>query len=83
MNRDPERVIVTPAGPSAVACQTAVVHHRDFPELRGEGDSPGDAAARLADELARTLDNAPSDWRRGQIERAIEDVLAYARHART
>lgn len=77
MIRDPEQVVVTPAGPPVLASQMSVVHHRDFPELRGEGESPGDAAARLADLLARMLDSAPSEWRREQIEQAIEDVLAF------
>jgi hypothetical protein len=54
------------------------VHHRDFPEVRGEGRSPEDAAVRLAELLSRTLDNAPSGWRREILERAIGDVRAFA-----
>ena len=40
------------------------VYHRDFPEVRGEGGSPEDAAVRLAEVLSRTLDGVPSNWRR-------------------
>ncbi len=43
-----------------------------FPGARGQGGSLEDAAARLAELLSRTLDSAPSDWRRVIIERAVE-----------
>jgi hypothetical protein len=78
MSSNPDQVIVTPAGHSILAVHMAAVHHREFPELQGEGDSPQEAAGRLADLLARTLDSAPSEWRRETIERAIEDVRAFA-----
>ena len=54
------------------------VHHRGFPEVRGEGSSTEDAAVRLLEHLSRTLDNAPSDWRRETLTLAIEDVRAFA-----
>jgi hypothetical protein len=78
MSSNPDQVVVTPAGYSVLAVHASAVHHRDFPEVQGEGDTPEDAAGRLADLLARTLDSAPSDWRRGTIERAIDDVRAFA-----
>jgi hypothetical protein len=80
---NPDQVVVTPAGHSILAVHASAVHHREFPEVRGEGDSPEDAAARLADLLTRNLDDAPSDWRRENIERAIEDVRAFASRDRT
>lgn len=73
----PDQVVVTPAEYSALALHGAEAYHRSFPEVRGEGDSPEDAAARLADLLARTLDSAPSRWRREHLEQAIEDVRAF------
>lgn len=78
MLSDADQVIVTPAGPSIVAVHASTVRHRDFPEVHGEGASPEEAARRLADLLARTLDSAPSDWRREKLEHAIEDVRAFA-----
>ena len=53
-------------------------HHRNFPEVRGEGSSPEDAAERLVQQLSRTLDSAPSDWRREILDRAIDDARAFA-----
>jgi hypothetical protein len=79
MLSNPNQVVVTPAGYSIVASHTSEVHHRNFPEVRGEGHSLADAAARLADLLARTLDSVPSDWRRETLEQAIADVRAFAR----
>lgn len=78
MLSNPDQVVVTPAGHSILAVHAAAVHHRDFPEVHSEGNSPVDAATRLADLLARSLDSAPSDWRRENLERAIEDVRAFA-----
>jgi hypothetical protein len=79
MSSDAAQVIPTPAGHSIITVRTSAVHHRDFAEISGEGDSPEDAARRLADMLARDLDSVPTDWRRERLERAIEDVRAYAR----
>ena len=53
------------------------VHHRDFPEIRAEGETPEDAAAHLANQLTRALDSALTDWRRETIEQAIADVQAF------
>ena len=82
MFSNPDQVVATPAGHSILAFHGSAVHHRDFPEVRGEGDSPEDAASHLVDLLARTLDSAPSDWRRENLERAIEDVRAFANRDR-
>jgi hypothetical protein len=43
-----------------------------------EDASYPDALSRLAELLCVTLDNAPSNWRRKIIERALADVRAYA-----
>jgi len=77
MIRDPSQVIVLPEEQPCVSVHALYAHHRDIPEVRGEGSSPSAAAARLAELLAQTLDSAPSDWRRKMIERAIDDVRAF------
>jgi hypothetical protein len=78
MMSNPSQVIVTTEDAGCFPVHLLSVHHRDLPEVRGEGSSPQDAAARLAQLLSTTLDSAPSDWRRRIIERAIEDVRAFA-----
>lgn len=78
MIQDSGRVVVTAGDRSSVSCHCFVVYHRDFPEVRAEGESPQAAADRLAVLLSRTLDNAPSDWRRESLGRAIEDVRVMA-----
>ncbi|WP_169975281.1 hypothetical protein [Tautonia rosea] len=74
MSQGEDRVIVT-AGATA---GLAAVHHRDFPEIRAEGDNPADAASQLVNHLTRALDSALTDWRRKSIELAIADVKSYA-----
>jgi len=79
MTSNPSQVIVTTEDYPFHSVHGLSVHHRDFPEVRGEGGSPEDAAVRLAELLSRTLDSAPSDWRKEMLERAIEDVRAFAK----
>ena len=74
MEADLSRVIVT-TGATAHATQ---VHHRDFPEIRAEGETPEVAATNLANQLVRALDSALTPWRRETIEQAIADVKAFA-----
>jgi hypothetical protein len=81
MTSNPSQVIVSTQRYACASIHALAVHHRDFPEVRGEGGSPEDAASRLAELLSITLDNAPSDWRRENIEKAIADVRAYAQRS--
>jgi hypothetical protein len=73
MDTDPSKVIVTIAASSS----SASVHHRDFPEIRAEGEDPKTAAQHLSNQLARTLDSALTEWRRETINQAIADVQAF------
>ena len=77
MVSDPTHVIVTNEECSCHTVHSLAAHHRDLPELRGEGRSPEDAAVRLAEMLSRSLDSVPNDWRREIILHAIEDVRAF------
>jgi hypothetical protein len=77
MTSHPNQVIVSTEDHVYASVHLSCVHHRDFPEVRGEGGSPEDAAARLAVLLSQTLDNTPSDWRREIVQQAIEDVRAF------
>lgn len=78
MTTDANQVIVTTDDYPLHSVRNISVHHRDLPELRGKGESPEDAAVHLAELLTMALDSAPSDWRRGIVEHAIEDVQAFA-----
>lgn len=80
MVSNPSQVIVVPDEHSGILIHGMSAHHRDFPEVHAEGNSPKAAAMRLAEILAQSLDNAPSDWRRQSLKQAIEDVRAFAEH---
>jgi hypothetical protein len=74
MSTDPSRVIVM-TGATAGSMR---VYHRDFPEIRSDGETPQVAASHLANELTRALDTALTDWRRQTLNQAIADVQAFA-----
>jgi hypothetical protein len=78
MIANPSQVVVTPRE-HLFRClhHRLAAHHREYPEAEGEGCSPEDAAAHLIELLSRTLDSAPSDWRRESLQNAIEDVRAF------
>ncbi len=53
------------------------VYHRDFPEIRAEGNNAGHAASQLTNHLARALDSALTEYRREALNNAIADVEAF------
>lgn len=73
MTTELSRVIVA----TGATAHTTSVHHRDFPEIRAEGENPKTAATHLANQLTRALDSALTQWRRETIEQAIADVRAF------
>ena len=73
MSTDQDRVIVT----TGMTAHALLVHHRDFPEIRAEGENPEAAATNLANQLTRALDSALTKWRRDAIEQAIVEVKAF------
>jgi predicted RNase H-like HicB family nuclease len=77
MTSNPSQVIVVVEEHQRASVHGLSAHHRDFPEVRGQGSSREEAAARLSELLSLTLDSAPSDWRRQSIQQAIEDVRAF------
>ena len=74
MATEQDRVIVT----TGSTAQATLIHHRDFPEIRAEGETPAVAAANLANHLTRALDSALTKWRRDAIEQAIAEVQEFA-----
>ena len=69
-----DRIVVTTGATQG----SSTAHHRDFPEIRAEGETPSIAASQLVNHLTRALDSALTDWRRESIERAIADAQDYA-----
>jgi hypothetical protein len=53
------------------------VHHRDFPEIRGEGPTDAAAASNLSHQLTLALDYVSDQRRRELMQHAIADVNAY------
>ena len=73
MTVDHRRVIVA----IGATAGSASVHHRDFPEIRAEGETPAAAASYLANQLNRALDSALTKWRRETLGQAIADIQAF------
>ncbi len=73
MTNDPSSVLVA----TGATAQSSSVHHRDFPEIRCEGETPAVAATHLANQLTRALDSALTQWRRETIQGAIADIEAF------
>jgi hypothetical protein len=73
MATDLSRVIVA----TGATAHTICVHHREFPEIRAEGENPKSAAAHLINQLTRALDSALTEWRRTTIVKAIAEVQAF------
>ena len=74
MATEQSRVIVA----TGATAHTTSVHHRDFPDIRAEGETPEVAATHLANQLTRALDSALTHWRRETIVQAIAEVQAFA-----
>ena len=70
---DQSRVIVAVGSTAHATC----VHHRDFAEIRAEGETPAVAANHLVNQLTRALDSALTEWRRSTIEQAIADIREF------
>jgi len=73
MSNDADSIIVTPGATH----DSSQVHHRDFPEIRADGETPHAAAGQLVNHLTRALDSALTNWRRETIQKAIAEVKAF------
>jgi hypothetical protein len=77
MAPDTKQVIITVEAGACPSLFTACAHHRDFPEVKAEGESPRAAATHLAEELAKELDCTPDSWHQGSLQQALTDLCAY------
>ena len=66
-------IVISPG----LTANTTQVHHRDFPEIRTQGETAQGAAQQLVNQLTRALDSALTHWRRDTIEKAISEVRAF------
>jgi hypothetical protein len=73
MDANPCQVIVT----TGFTPQAVQVHHRVIPELHAEGETPENAAANLAQELAREIEGVTDEDRRRMFQVALSDVEAF------
>ena len=77
METDRNRVVVAEGVCDCHGVHLTRVHHRDFPDIHAEGETPAIAAAYLAGQLTRILD-APLDVAsRESAERALDDILLF------
>lgn len=53
------------------------IHHREFPEIRIQGETSLQCIVRLAQHLNLAREHASEDWQRVGIDRAIRDLRAY------
>ncbi len=53
------------------------IHHREVPELQGEGATQPEAAAALADHLTHQIEGVADHFHRGVFLRVLDDVLAF------
>jgi hypothetical protein len=80
MGTDRSRVVVASGVCDCHTIRSTHAHHRDFPEIPAEGESPTHATARLINQLADVVDTTSDRWRREAVERAIADVKTFAEH---
>ncbi len=55
------------------------VHHRDWPELHGEGETPREAAMDLLRHLFTQSDCVVSNWHRQNLEQVMREVTGEIR----
>jgi uncharacterized protein (TIGR03067 family) len=53
------------------------VHHRDFPELHGEGQTPYEAGLNLLHHLISEQGTIADGWRRAGLEQVIADIRSF------
>ena len=72
-----ETLVIVDICNKEIGLPTQQVHHRDFPETRGEGESLRDCIDQLIFHLVRAREHASETWQRDAIDHAILDVHAF------
>jgi uncharacterized protein (TIGR03067 family) len=74
---NPVIVIVTDKSPESRGMSITRLHHHDFPELRGKGPTPREAAIDLLRHLIDESDAITDAWHRESLQRVIAEVRAF------
>ena len=61
-----------------MACRCSRVHQNDYPEIEGEGRTPGEACVRLIELLVQAIDFVSEAWRRQPLGLALVDARAFS-----
>jgi len=77
MNTDPRKTIVVEGLCDACGVHAFQIYHRDFPEMRIEGNSAEQAADQLVIRLTASLDNVSDSSHREAVQIAIGDARAF------
>ncbi|APW60560.1 universal stress protein [Paludisphaera borealis] len=76
---DADKIVVLHGLCPCTGHPVSYVHHHEFPEVVGEGDTDAEGVNHLTLLLGRARDNAGGDWRRDAIDRAVEDAAEFGR----
>lgn len=77
MSANPTQIIVTTEVWVGHPVSTIHAHHRNFPEIQAEGETPLAAAAELAHQLQQALEGVSDPWHRSTVVQAMEDLQAF------
>jgi hypothetical protein len=77
MVTDTTQVIVNECDCACHSFPMTRVHHREFPEVWGEGRTSVEGALHLIHRLELYLEGAASHFRRDAIRKALADVRAF------
>jgi uncharacterized protein (TIGR03067 family) len=69
-------VIVTEKSPGISGHYATRIHHRDFPEMCSQGDTPREAAVNLLQHLIGQSGAIADNWHRESMEQVIAEVRA-------
>jgi hypothetical protein len=78
MRRDLRNIFITSQGEGRAGAKV-LIHHRAFPELRGEGRSPGEGLLELLGLLKRASGGVEDSWHGRELDGAIFDVESMIR----
>jgi len=78
MTAESSRVIAVPCeSPGCPGVHLTRVHHRDFPELHGEGETPYEAALVLLRHLVSEGGRITDGWHQDVLEQVVAEVRAF------